>query len=152
MSTPELIAVFIIGAIIIPGGAVQTWRVWRHELDLSSGVGWATGETGIAGYHAFLLPGAIGFTLAYVGAFLIWFKDPLPGWADLVGTSIGFGGFAFTMLGFWLWLFMWPRFLVPPHLRGESGLVVSTWRKERDRRARQTGPGGAHRGRNDVGR
>lgn len=38
------------------------------------------------------------------------------------------GSAACLLLACWLWLFAWPRFLVPPHLRGQPGWVTASWR------------------------
>lgn len=52
------------------------------------------------------------------------------------GPTSALGGLA-LLLACWLWLFAWPRFLVPPHLRGQPGWVTASWRMWRADRLRR---------------
>ena len=117
-------------------GWIQTFRVWRRGADVSAGISWATGEASIAGYHAFLLPATLAFTLFGLGIVLdeAVGTDRSPTIDTLVDWLLGLGLLA-LLLAFWLWLFAWPRFLVPPHLRGQPGWVAASWRMRRADRA-----------------
>jgi hypothetical protein len=41
-------------------------------------------------------------------------------------------GLGLILLACWLWAFMWPRFLVPPHIRGQPGWAVAVLRGRSD--------------------
>lgn len=108
---------------------------------------WATGDSVAQGLNAFMLPGCLGITFVWLTAAIYkpWVaEDRGPAW--LGGISMAFAGLGvfFTFLAFWVWFFMRPRFLVPPHLRDQPGRVKSAWmsrRSERQlRRKKTTGP------------
>jgi hypothetical protein len=78
----------------------------------------------------------VGLALCLTGGFLA-------GWFDGVtmvtgGVLVGLGALTFA-LGFGLHVtILWfnrPRFLVPPHLRGEPGTVIESWRHRGELRA-----------------
>jgi hypothetical protein len=48
-----------------------------------------------------------------------------------VATSMAGVAVAALLLAGWMWLFAWPRFLVPPRFRGEPGWLVTKLRSFR---------------------
>lgn len=109
-------------------GWVQSVRVWRRQADVSPGMTWLTGDTGTVGYHAFLLPATVACTLFWLGVLVVLIDGDHPGSPldDVADILMILGIFA-MIFGFWMWLFAWPRFCVPPHLRGQPGWVRSAW-------------------------
>lgn len=109
--------------LLLTGGWIQCYRIWRHKVDVGAGVRWATGPGSQVGFHAFLLPGTLGLTLAYLGIALEALRSSLadpPSVLDSAVTTLILAGLASVLIGFWLWRFTWPPFLVPPHLRRAS--------------------------------
>ena len=136
MSTGDWIAFGVVGPLILVGGWIQTYRVWRSKADVSAGVTWFTGEAGSVGLHAFALPGMTGMSLAWLGVVLDLVPDQNtdPASASSPASWLMGVGFLLILLGFWMWLFAWPRFLVPPHLRGQPGWVGALSRQRRNDR------------------
>ncbi len=102
-------------------GWVSSYRVWLRHADVGAGMEWVTGESGQAGYHAFILPATLSFTAAWLGIIAMETRDALevpPAWLNTFVNYSFLGSIGLLLLGFWMWLFMWPRALVPPHLRG----------------------------------
>jgi hypothetical protein len=133
VSTGDWIAFAGVLPLMLAVGWVQTFRVWRRQADVSSGVSWFTGKASIAGYHSFLLPAAVAFTLVW----LVIILDQLAGSVGVISEATAWLaglGLLFMILAFWMWLFAWPRFLVPPHLRGQPGWASSSWRQWRTNR------------------
>jgi hypothetical protein len=107
-------------------------------VDLS-GMSWAVSEVGMPGYKAFLGPASACFTAFWLGLILTKIHDSVssaPDWVGVVGDWLLAAGIFLIFLSFWLWLFMRPRFLVPPHLRGQPGWVAGSWQQRRERRRR----------------
>ena len=131
MSIGDWIAFGVVGPLILVGGWIQTYRVWRHHADVSAGVTWVTGEASTAGLHSFALPGMTGMTLTLLGAIFDLAPDGDVDPASMASFTAWFMGIGLLLilLGFWMWLFAWPRFLVPPHLRGRPGWVGALWRQ-----------------------
>jgi hypothetical protein len=114
-----------------------SWRVWRHRGDVSAGVTWAAGDAASAGYNAAILPGALMLTCMWVFVVCeqIWVGlGQRPDWLSTVSTVFAALGIFFMLLAFWLWAFMWPRFMVPPHLRGARGWFPTLWHEWREHR------------------
>lgn len=151
MSTGDWIAIGVM-PLGLAVGWIQSFRVWRRQADVSAGVTWFTGEPSSVGLHAFLLPGTLGLTLICLGLVADLLDGGLsPAAVGQVSSwTIGVG-FLLLLLGFWMWLFAWPRVLVPPHLRGRPGWVMASWRTWREGRAESRqqrreprSPGGDH--------
>lgn len=149
MSVGDWVALGIVAPLILVGGWVQTARVWLRQADVSAGVTWFTGRESAVGMHAFALPGMTGMSLVYLGVVggLIAGNAQSPSTLLLVEWIAGIGVLMLA-LGFWMWLFAWPRFLVPPHLRGKPGWAGAAWRSLREARAQRPSPpqtrGGEH--------
>jgi hypothetical protein len=125
--------------LILTAGWVQTIRVWHRRADVSAGIMWATGPASAPGYHAFLLPAGLGLTLEWLGIVLLKVKAGIastPGWLGTVALWLLGLGLIFMVLSFWVWLFMRPRLLVPPHLRGQPGWVAGVRRQRRAARGK----------------
>lgn len=106
-------------------GWVSSYRIWLRHADVGAGMEWVTGESGQAGYHAFILPATLSFTAAWLGIIAMEIRDAMelpPTWLNTFVNYSFLASIVLLTLGFWLWLFMWPRVLVPPHLRGKPGL------------------------------
>jgi len=107
--------------LLISGVWYVCFQVWRAGMDTSDAVGWFTGQ-GSSGYHAFLGPGAVSMTTGWLGAMATIIQgsmDSPPAWMDPV-IDASFAICLLSMLvGFWLWRFSWPRFMVPPQFRGQ---------------------------------
>lgn len=136
MSTTDWLMLGFLGPALLFGAWVQIYRLWRRQADISTGITWATGEASAVGAQAFALPGVSGLTLTWLGIGIALVPD-----GDLGVASVGSpaawlmgAGFLLLLLGFWMWLFAWPRFLVPPHLRGRPGWVKAVWREWRTHR------------------
>ena len=152
--TDWLVMLVGVPAVILVG-CWASWKVWRRNDDVSAGVTWATGDASRAGYHAFILPSTLSFACVALALVIdemrIRLSEPLA-WLHTVAV-VGFVlGVFLMLLSFWMWAFMWPRFLVPPHLRGERGwipAVLHEWRAESEHRtqvrSRPRGAGGKHR-------
>jgi hypothetical protein len=132
VSTAEGIVLGVGLPLLVILGWVQSVRVWRSGADVSVGMSWFSGRASVAGYHGFLLPATISFTLAGLGILMTATTSSgvvytIGMWA--LGLSLPFLG-----LSFWVWLFAWPRFLMPPHLRGSPGWIGALWREHRQTR------------------
>lgn len=153
MSTEDWIMSVGLGPLILIGGWIQTYRVWRRQADVSAGISWATGAPSAPGYHAFLLPAATALTLLWFGTVLDEIGGPdAPGALEAtIDWAMGLGCLV-IFFAFWMWAFMRPRFLVPPHLRGQRGWIASSWHDWREARTQVGGrrdhwnakPGGDH--------
>lgn len=122
--------------VVFPALVVPLWivvvRVWRQGRDIYDQAGpvkWVTPESARHGYHAFLLPAVISMTLSgpVTAAYVVWEHGGLQ-WLGEAFIWLYALCFGFLLVGFWLWAFMWPRFLVPPHLRGQRGWVLAALR------------------------
>lgn len=146
MSTTDWLMLTALVPMLLIGGWVQTYRLWRHRVDISGGITWATGDASAVGAQAFALPGILGLTLTWLGVALDLPADGEMDAAsiDSLATWLMGIGFLLLMFGFWMWLFAWPRFMVPPHLRGQSGWITASWREwraGRQQRKRVRSPG-----------
>jgi hypothetical protein len=133
VSPGDWIAFAFLAPLMLAVGWVQTFRVWRRKADVSAGVSSFTGKSSVAGYDSFLLPAAVAFTLVWLAIVL----DEAAGSVGVVSATTSWLaglGLLFLIVSFWMWLFAWPRFLVPPHLRGEPGWVVGLSREWRTHR------------------
>jgi hypothetical protein len=129
----------VLGPLILVAVWVQTFRVWRRGADVSAGIAWATGPASIPGYHASLLPSALLITVEWLGIILLELESgvaSMPGWVGAVASWLMGVGLIFLVLAFWVWLFMRPRLLVPPHLRGQPGWVAGLRRQRRAARGK----------------
>jgi hypothetical protein len=137
MTTYDFIMLGVVGpAVLIPAWVVvlRIWRQGRDIYDQAVAVKWMTPESARHGYHAFLLPAVLGFTVMWpmAAVYVVWGSGGGPQWVGDV-VRWGFGvGLGLMLLACWLWAFMWPRFLVPPHLRGQRGWAVAVLRGESD--------------------
>lgn len=105
--------------VMVIGGWFNSYRIWRRRADLSPAIAWATGA-GAPGYHAFLLPATIGFTLLWLGIIVHQAGSAgatLPHWLSQALPYVLLSGVGFNLFGLWLWLTRWPGLLVPRHLR-----------------------------------
>ncbi len=131
----DLVVALIAGAFVLLAGGYGTYQVWRTDVDVSRGVRWAVGETGSAGYQASLLPNTVGFALALLTILTaqVWDTDTMPGGA--IPVALGVMCLLAFALSAWLLLFMRPRILVPPKLRGQRGWIAAAWVARRERNA-----------------
>jgi len=123
--------------VVFPALVVPLWivvvRVWRQGRDIydqAAPVRWVTPEAARHGYHAFLLPAAMSITVSgpVTAAYVVWETGGGLHWLGDAFIWLYSVCFGLLLLGFWLWAFMWPRVLVPPHLRGQRGWVVEAVR------------------------
>lgn len=136
----------VILAVGYPILVIPLWivvlRIWRQGVDIydtAVPVRVFTPDTARHGYHAFLLPAALSITLSGpVTAAYAWWKSSgeSPAWWGDVFAWLFLVCLGLLFLGFWLWAFMRPKILVPPHLRGKPGWVAAL------RHGRE--PSGAH--------
>lgn len=125
--------VFIV--VLLAGGSVLLVRAaWLHWTDperapdvtLSSSASWSVRrghERGVVPFAGWLVCMTIGIAALGTGS------EVVPGLFVL-------GSMPLLMLHATITWFNRPRFLVPPHRRGETGSVVEWWRERRERRAR----------------
>lgn len=115
------------------------YRLWRTDLESLQQVG----AEGIIGHVAsqavssVAFPGSIAFTMLWLDLIALEVErmwKPFPAWPAAIDGWVAIVALLFLALGFWMWLFMWPRWLVPPGFRGEPGVVVAAWRSWRARR------------------
>lgn len=113
--------------LMIAAGIYNTYGAWRTKRDIRPAVSWAVGESGVSGMQAAQLPmtafAAFGF-IALVTA-QTWDPDVAP-WGAIPVTFFALSMIA-MVTGFWVWLFMRPKFLIPPHLRAHPGWVKAGW-------------------------
>ena len=136
MSTKDVIVLGVLFPLLVIPGWIVVMRVWRQGRDIyddAAAVRWVTPEAARHGYHAFLLPALLSMTLSgpTTAVYVIWESRGGPAWVEEVVLWLYALSFALLLLGFWLWAFMWPRFLVPPHLRGQRGWIVAMLRGPR---------------------
>lgn len=125
MTTEDVIMLGVVGpAVLIPVWVVvlRIWRQGRDVYDQAVVVKWMTPESARHGYHAFALPGVLSFTVMglVTAVKVVWESGGGPPW---VGNAVTWGylsGVGLILLAFWLWAFMWPRFLVPPTSEGSG--------------------------------
>lgn len=133
MSTGDWMVLLLGVPPILLTGAWSSFRVWRQHEDVSQGARWAVGDHGAPGYLSFLLPGTVAITLMWLALLSseLWDPDSQPGGA--IPVSLFAASMLSLAIGFWTWLFMWPRVLVPPSLRGQPGWIAGAWRARRAR-------------------
>lgn len=124
----DLAAALIGGAFVLLAGGYGTYQVWRTDVDVSR-------ETGSAGYQASLLPNGVGVALALLAILTaqVWDPDTMPGGA--IPLTLFVMWFVAWVIAAWLFLFMRPRILVPPRLRGQPGWIAAAWAARRERKA-----------------
>lgn len=127
-----LMLAVVFPALVVPGWIVvlRVWRQGRDIYDPAALVRWVTPDSARHGYHAFLLPALVSMTLSgpVTAVYVVWESGGGPRWLGDAIVWLYALCFGLLLLGFWLWAFMWPRFLVPPHLRGQRGWVVAALR------------------------
>lgn len=109
-----------LGPPLIVAAWVVCFHVWRSGLNVAPAVDWFTGDAGLPGYHASLLPICVSMTtgwLAAMGQTLRGIAESPPAWSETFVNYTGVASFAFLLLGFWLWLTKWPTFMLPPQFR-----------------------------------
>ncbi|MER5404427.1 hypothetical protein [Streptomyces sp. NPDC002769] len=84
------------------------------------------GIVALAGWLVSMTLGMVALTAADGGA------GPA---VEEVGAFLVLGSFLLLTLHATIAWFNWPKFLVPPHRRGETGSVIEWWRHRRDLRA-----------------
>lgn len=134
MTTTDWVMIAGIGPAGIVGAWFTVFRIWRRHEDVSSGVTWATGEASAKGLNAFMLPGTIMVTILWLFAVVYVpgaSQDRGPAWLGGVATGLASLAVGFTLLAFWVWLFMRPKFLIPPHLRSQPGWLTAVWQARR---------------------
>lgn len=151
MTAEDIIMLLVVfPAILIPGWIVvlRIWRQGRDIYDQAGAVKWVTPESARHGYHAFLLPTLMSMTLSgpATGVYVVWESGgSRPLWVGDVILWVYGLCFGLLVLAFWLWAFMWPRVLVPPHLRGERGWVVAALRGRTENEAAESSSAESHR-------
>lgn len=115
---------WLMAAIVVPFlllvGWVSSFRIWLRRADVGVGATVLTGEAGGAGYHAFILPATLSFTVAWVGIIGMEVRDALPvppPWLETLVDLSFLASIVLLAFAFWLWCFTWPRSFVPPHMR-----------------------------------
>lgn len=133
MSTSDWVAVMVGGPLVLIAGCYGTYQVWRKDVD---DAGRPLGTTiGPAGYQSSLLPALVMFGLGMLAiiAGQVWDFSKMP------GSAIASAIFAMILvcmaLAASLFLFLRPRFLVPPRLRTERGWVRSSVYARRERQS-----------------
>lgn len=120
MTASDWFVLAFVAPLMITAGWVVCLQVWRAGRDVSQAVGWFTGERWPAGYHAFLGPGFLAMTAGWVGTVLTEIDQAMKVSHAWLGPTVGIC-FAVCLgclfLGAWLWIFQWPKFLVPPQFR-----------------------------------
>jgi hypothetical protein len=123
-------------AVLIPVWIVvlRIWQQGRDVYDQAVAVKWMTPESARHGYHAFALPACLGFTAIWLTIVvdLVWEAEGSTQWLVDAVTWGYLSSVGLILTGAWLWAFMWPRFLVPPHLRGQRGWAVAVLRGTSD--------------------
>lgn len=132
-------AILFILVLLSCNSAWATWRVW-HGKDASAGAGGIVGKSGAAPYNAMLTPLAPAMFLltAAMVSLLVWpaVTDEMP---SIVRALAGYAALIAVLLIFlsiFVFLFMRPKFIIPPHLHGERGLVAALWHETRQSRNR----------------
>lgn len=148
MSTSDWVVLVGLVPLILATGIWSSVRIWIRQEDVSASVQWAVGRSGRSGFEAAQLPLTVGMTLGWLALLTapVWEKPHTPSHFSIVAFVLGLLA---LWLGFWLWLFMWPKFLVPPHLRTHKGLIVAAVIARKQARSarlasRRRGGGPAH--------
>lgn len=138
---PELLialVVFPIGAIC---GVVATYAVWVQRADPYKWGGIfaaIVGHSGRFGYSASTGFTSVPLVSATVAMMVRTLQDEFQGERTGFWNGVALTAFWLTLAGFVLMfsilLFMRPRFLVPPYLRGKPGWVLGAWRDHREKR------------------
>jgi hypothetical protein len=98
------------------------------DADVSRGIVAFTGPACVPGYHAFMLPGSAGMTLAWLSFVLTELThDRLRGLTTIMAGA----GVLLLFFGFWMWAFMLPRRLAPTRWRDQRGWIPTMWRQFR---------------------
>lgn len=128
--------VALVGATLITVlGWVQIVRVWHHKLDIGWFRGVRPGTPESAGHHAAM--GAI-YGFCTVGTVVVWglVLNGARSNSETVNWVLWWvlvAGFACWPLAGLLYVFLRPRFLVPPHMRRSQSLA-SAWCSGRQQR------------------
>ncbi|WP_328536692.1 hypothetical protein [Streptomyces sp. NBC_00344] len=130
--------------VIVLMGALSLFSVWaawlhwtgsdrapdlsgyRYSANPSVISGHERGVVALAGWVVCMTLGIVAVGAAAGGA------GPV---ADVVGGCLVLGSLPLLALHATIAWFNWPKFLVPPHRRGETGSVVGWWRQRQDIRA-----------------
>jgi hypothetical protein len=115
--------------------SVASWwtvyRIWTTGHDATTGPIQIIPASSKAGANATRLPMAAMFTVGAVGMGVDAAVTGSPNGNSPVATTTALVAIACLLLTAWMWLFAWPRFLVPPAFRGQPGWVVTTVRSLR---------------------
>lgn len=133
MSTSDWFAVLVGGPLVLLAGCYGTYQIWRTDEDEAER---PLGKTiGSAGYQASLLPSGVMIGLALVAIIAGQIMD----FSRMPGSAIASTLFALILacpaLAIFLFLFLRPRFLVPPRLRAQHGWVRAVLDSRRERRS-----------------
>ena len=123
-----MVALWLGAPIFLAIGLGGSYLAWRRDADLSRGIVAFTGPASVPGYHAFMLPGSAGMTLAWLAIVITELTDD--GLQALTTIMAGVG-VLLLFFGFWMWAFMVPRRLAPPRWRDQHGWIPTLWRQYR---------------------
>lgn len=122
--------------IVVVGGR-QVLRESRSGREFTIKGELIFGSAGRAGFQATIIPSLIGTFLLISGLVMLELKDSGP--IYIVGLIAIWGFLLSLVLVGSLFLFMRPRFLVLPILRGQPGWVVAAYRSVRTRKGVRAG-------------
>jgi hypothetical protein len=144
VSLEEKIAFFGVFPAFLVLGWLLVRQVWRGRRDAYDGAPFVhalLGESGRHGFNAFVPAIFVSATILYAAVVLEVVYDVVgeagvawhiaAGWAYL-------GSLLVVLVAFSLLLFMRPRFLAPPHLRGERGWATAAAESRRVRSRRES--------------
>lgn len=117
---PFLVALWILVALPVWSGRMDGYEHnWVAQMFV-----WDKGRDG---FNAMLPAGIASLTLAYLGVLphviKPWYPEAWWGAAQVIGVVFIPAGLLGMLFAFTLLLFMRPRFLAPPHLRGRRGWI-----------------------------
>jgi hypothetical protein len=122
------------GAMVLSASGWWTvHRIWSQREDATTGPIQIIPASSKAGANAARLPMALTFTAVSMGMAADAIVTGNPNGDSPIATIMSCVAIAALLLTGWMWLFAWPRFLVPPAFRGQSGwlatAVRSVWAK-----------------------
>jgi hypothetical protein len=131
----------------VPFLLVASWwstrQIWSKGRDFTQGPSLLPTNSATA-TASVQLPIAVAFTCGALGSLWTFFVSGTHPRSPTLPAELFAAGAVFSLLGaVWMFLFAWPRFLVPPAYRGQPGWIGTTWR--RARHASERSDGGRHR-------
>lgn len=116
----DWIVLTFVGPFLIAGCSLVVVTLWRVPRQPKRAAGDEIGND--TGYPAFLGPATVSMFAGWLGTVAQKVQDAKDTPSDQLDVFIGVCFavcMAFLLLGFWLWMTRWPRFLVPPRFRRE---------------------------------